>query len=473
MKKLIAYILLGSVISLGSCKKFDEFNINPNASENANPQFLLSNVLATGSDNQAYWGWHAGNLLAQHSSNLEFLPVDRYDLGNNEGLWNETYRLMNDLRTIQNSDEGNEAYTAISKVLYAHQASLLTDLWTDVPYFEALEAAEGNFTPAFDTQESIYMDDNGILDLLRQAVATLETSTAVVNGDIMYNGDLNKWLRFANSLRVRYLVRVSGNTNVSSELQGIVDDGMIFTNNNDDALVPYLASSPNQWTIFTEREGRYVDVRMSTNAENILTPLSDPRIEVFYKPTVNSAGGAPVYSGIPNGLSRDNQLAYDLNDVSLMGSFLRDAPDQVNAVFMTYAELQFCLAEASQKGIIAGSAITYYQAGIQASFDYYGTTIPAGYQADPNVILDGSADLERIMTQKWISSFLNGYEAWFDIRRTGFPNITVAQDNLNGDVYPVRYVYPTTEQAVNAANYSSAVTNIGGDNYNSKGWWEQ
>jgi len=81
-------------------------------------------------------------------------------------------------------------------------------------------------------------------------------------------------------------------------------------------------------------------------------------------------------------------------------------------------------------------------------------------------------DLNKIMTQKWISSFMNGFEAWFDIRRTGLPEIIVPADNLNGDVYPVRYQYPTSEQAVNGANYSAAVSAIGGDNYNSKGWWE-
>lgn len=470
MKRIITFILIAGVVL--SCKKFDEANINQNAPEEVNPQFLLSNVLAEASDNQAYWGWHAGNLLAQHAANLEFLPVDRYNLGSNEGLWTETYRLMKDLADVKKSEDGNEAYEAIADILTAHQASLLTDLWTNVPYTEALQAEEGNFTPTFDPQEDIYTSTGGILDRLESAVSTLQGTQANVEGDLMYQGDYSKWIMFANSLRVRYLIRISDKVNVSVELQQIVDDGLIFQSINDEAVVPYLSSSPNQWVIFTEREGRYVDVRMSKTAEDILTPLNDPRMEHYYKPTSSSTPGNEQYLGIPNGLSRESQNNYDLNDISLMGSYLRDVPDAVKASFMTYAELQFCLAEAAQRGLISGSASTYYDAGIQASFDHLGLNIPSGYLSQANVVLDGTNDPERIMTQKWIASFMNGYEAWFDFRRTGYPDLPIPQDNLNNDVYPVRYAYPSTEQAVNGANYSDAVSAIGGDDYNREGWWE-
>ncbi len=470
MIRIITTLII--VTALFSCQKFDEANINQNAPEDVNPQFLLSNVLAEGADNQAYWGWHAGNLLSQHSANLEFLPVDRYNLGSNEGLWTETYRLMKDLQDVKVSEDGNDAYDAVADILTAHQASLITDLWTNVPYTEALQAEEGNFTPVFDAQEDIYTSIGGILDLLENAVITLQNTQESVQGDLMYQGDLNKWIMFANSLRVRYLVRISDKVNVSTELQQIVDDGNIFQSVADEAVVPYLSASPNQWVIFNEREGRYVDVRMSKTAEDILTPLNDPRMQHYYKPTANSAGGSEVYLGIPNGLSRESQNNYDLNDVSLMGSYLRDEPDAVKAAFMTYAELQFCLAEAAQKGLISGSVTNYYEAGIQGSFDHLGLTIPTGYLTQANVILDGTNDLERIMTQKWIASFMNGYEAWFDFRRTGFPDLPMPQDNLNNDIFPVRYAYPSSEQAVNGSNYSDAVNAIGGDDYNSPGWWE-
>ncbi len=470
MKNFIIILISGAFLLTG-CKKFDETNNNPNAPEDVDPQFLLSNALWEASNNQSFWSWHAGSMLSQHSANLEFLPVDRYDLGNNEGLWNATYRLLNDLQDVQNSEDGNESYTAICQIISAHQLSLLTDLWTDVPYSEALKgSSERNFTPIFDSQEEIYTGENGILALLRSAVETLEGATAPVSGDILYNGDYTKWVKFANALRVRYLVRISSKVDVSEELQSIVDDGNLFSGNEENALIPYLVSSPNQWIIFNEREGRYVDVRMSKTAQDIMVPLNAPRVEIYYKPTLNSTTD---YIGIPNGLSRESQLEYSLGDVSLMGSFLRDQPDGMNAIFMTYTELQFCLAEAAQKGYISGDANAYYEAGITASFQYHGATLPGDYLTNGSVVLDGSEDLKRIMTQKWIASFMNGYEAWFDVRRTGFPEMTISPDNLNGGTYPVRYRYPTTEQAVNLTNYMTAVATIGGDNYNSIGWWEE
>ncbi|WP_107038856.1 SusD/RagB family nutrient-binding outer membrane lipoprotein [Brumimicrobium mesophilum] len=472
MKKILIYTLI-SFLFIG-CKKFDQSNINQNAPENVNPQFLLSNVLSEGSNNQAYWGWHAGSLLAQHTSNLEFLPVDRYNLGSNEGLWTATYRLMKDLTDIKNSEQGNDAYSAVADILIAHQASLLTDLWTNVPYFEALKGqSEGNFTPAFDTQESIYTGEGGILDLLEKSVNTLQSTTDNIDGDIMYQGNLTKWIAFANGLRIRYLLRISNQVNVSTEMQAIVDEGLLFQSLFDEAVVPYLSASPNQWVIFTEREGRYVDVRMSKTAEDIITPFNDPRIAHYYKPTANSTPGSEEYNGIPNGLSRQSQLSFNLSDVSLLGSYLRDEPDAVKAAFMTFSELQFCLAEAAHKGLISGSSTIYYENGIRASFNHLGVDIPSGYLSQMNVLLSSGDELEKIMTQKWISSFMNGYEAWFDYRRTGFPTLTIPQDNLNNDVYPVRYAYPSTEQAVNGSNYSQAVGAIGGDTYNSKGWWEQ
>lgn len=139
---------------------------------------------------------------------------------------------------------------------------------------------------------------------------------------------------------------------------------------------------------------------------------------------------------------------------------------------MTYAELQFLLAEAAQKGFITANATTYYEEGIKASHAYFGTAVPAGYLASNSVVLNGTNDLQKIMTQKWISNFMNGYEAWIDVRRTGFPQLTIPQDNLNGNRFPVRFRYPATEQAANKTNYEAAVKRIGGDTYDSKGWWE-
>ena len=222
----IKYLFLLLLFSFGACNNLEEFNVNTNAPEEVAPQFLLSNVLFQAANNNSLQGWHAGNLLAQHTANIEFLAVDRYNLGSNTPLWNASYRLLNDLNTIVNSEQSNDAYLGIAMVLKANLGALLTDLWADVPFFEAIQ--DGNFTPVFDTQEAIYNNPGGILDLLEQAVELLLNTDAPVAGDIMYGGDLSQWIKFANSLRLRYLLRISGQQDVSQAMQAIVDAGQFI-----------------------------------------------------------------------------------------------------------------------------------------------------------------------------------------------------------------------------------------------------
>jgi hypothetical protein len=431
-------------------------------------------VLYQSAKNNAEEAWKNGNLLAQHTSNIEFFPIDRYDVGTNTELWNATYRLLNDVNAIQTSPASNNGYKGVALILKSQLASLLTDLWIDVPYSQAIKGSSGSiFSPIYDKQQDIYMSAGGILDNLDKAIVLLSTTKDAISGDILYKGDLNKWIRFANSLKVRYLIRVSKKENVSAALQALVTKDNFIKNNGENAVIPFLTSAPNQWFLINEREGRYADLRMSKTSETIFTGLNDARTGVYFKPTAASlSAGATAYKGLPNGLSRQSQNSFNFNDISFIGKLFRDDPQGVNAPLMTYAELQFLLAEAAQKKLITASATTYYNAAIQASHDYYKVNIPTGYLSRADVILNGTDDLKKIITQKWISNFMNGYEAWIDVRRTGFPILSIPKDNLNADKFPVRFRYPSIEQAANQKNYTDAAARIGGDTYNSKGWWE-
>lgn len=464
-----------ALLLVTACKKnLSEVNGNPNAPEKVDPQFLLANVLYQSAKNNAEEAWKNGNLLSQHTSNIEFFPVDRYDLGTNTELWNATYRLLNDVYLIETSPAGNEAYRGVALILRSTLAATLTDLWNDVPYSQATKGlSNGNFAAVYDKQQDIYQGENGILANLEQAIVLLSNNTDVINGDILYKGDLTKWVRLAYSLQVRYLVRISKKADVSQRLQSILSQNKLFRGNADNATIPFLASAPNQWFLINEREGRYADVRMSKNSENVLVALNDARAGVFFKPTVLSvSAGSHAFKGLPNGLNRQNQNAYNFNDISLAGKLFRDELQGVHAPIMTYAELQFLLAEAAHKNLIPGSATTYYKSGIQASHEYYQVALPASYLSSAPVALNGSDDLKKIITQKWISNFMNGYEAWLDIRRTGFPVLALPLDNLNANKFPVRFRYPASEQAANRIHYEAAAQRIGGDTYNSMGWWE-
>lgn len=471
------YILLLACLSFGSCsKEFEKINTNPNAPEQVDAQFLLSNILWNAANNNAVDAWNAGNFLAQLTAKHNFNEIDRYDIRTNTELWNKTYLLLNDVKSLETlAENGNQTYKGVALVMRAFLFATLTDLWGDVPYSEAIKGtSDNNFSPKYDTQEEIYTGNEGILQTLRDAVTILDGSrnNLPIKGDLIYNGNVDQWIRFANSLRVRYLLRVSNKINVASEMQTIVSSNLLMQSNMDNSLVPYLATAPSQWFVHTIREGDYSGVRMSSMIDSVLTNLNDPRLQVWFKPTSASVGmGMPVYKSIPNGLGPASIGQYDLADVSTLGAIFRDQPAGVNAVLMLYSELQFALAEAAQRGLIGGSAQMYYENGIQASFDYYNTTMPSNYLVQSEVAWDGS--LSKIITQKWLASMLVGYEGWFNYRRTGFPVLKQAVDNVNNDMVPVRYRYPDTEKAVNPNNYNAAVSRIGGDTYNIKVWWDK
>ncbi|WMX15887.1 SusD/RagB family nutrient-binding outer membrane lipoprotein [Aureispira sp. CCB-E] len=471
------YILLLACLSFGSCsKEFEKINTNPNAPEQVDAQFLLSNILWNAANNNAVDAWNAGNFLAQLTAKHNFNEIDRYDIRTNTELWNKTYLLLNDVKSLETlAENGNQTYKGVALVMRAFLFATLTDLWGDVPYSEAIKGtSDNNFSPKYDTQEEIYTGNEGILQTLRDAVTILDGSrnNLPIKGDLIYNGNVDQWIRFANSLRVRYLLRVSNKINVATEMQTIVSSNLLMQSNMDNSLVPYLATAPSQWFVHTIREGDYSGVRMSSMIDSVLTNLNDPRLQVWFKPTSASVGmGMPVYKSIPNGLGPASIGQYDLADVSTLGAIFRDQPAGVNAVLMLYSELQFALAEAAQRGLIGGSAQMYYENGIQASFDYYNTTMPSNYLVQSEVAWDGS--LSKIITQKWLASMLVGYEGWFNYRRTGFPVLKQAVDNVNNDMVPVRYRYPDTEKAVNPNNYNAAVSRIGGDTYNIKVWWDK
>ena len=457
---------------------FESINENPNSPQNVGPQFLLANVISVEADQNAFYqGFRLANYLAQFAASVEFERIDRYEMGTNSEYWNTIFRLLTDIESMKNAEGSNEAYAAVGNIMQSYMFSQLTDLWGDVPYTDALKALDGQFTPKYDTQESIYTDpETGILAVLEQSATTLGNTNTSIQGDVMFSGDLDKWVRFANSLRLRYLLRISKRLTDFSALQALADSGNLMESNEQNAVVTYLGAAPNQYPLVNSSLGLYLEHRMTQTVDSVISLWNDPRVTVLYKPTeVSVQAGMPEYKGLLNGQDRETISASNINldDISAFGSIFREVPDGVDAQFMQYSEVQFALAEAAERGYITGDVETYYQNGISASFAYYGVALPDDYFTREAVALTGTDNLNKILTQKWLSLISNGHEAWFNIRRTGIPNLKPGPDNLNNDRYPVRYFYPESEQATNSVNYAEAAERIGGDDINSKGWWEK
>ena len=467
------------ILFTASCTDdFEEINENPNSPQSVGPQFLLTNVISIEADQNAFnQGFRLANYLAQFAASVEFERIDRYEMGTNSDYWNTIFRLLTDIESMKDADGSNEAYAAVGDIMQSYMFSQLTDLWGDVPYTEALRAIDGQFTPKYDTQESIYTDpETGLLAVLERSATTLENTNSTIQGDVLFDGDLDKWVRFANSLRLRYLLRISKRLTDFSELQALADSGQLMESNEQNAVVPYLSAAPNQYPLVNSSLGLYLEHRMTRTVDSIITLWNDPRVTVLYRPTeVSVQAGAPAYKGLLNGQDRETISAANINldDISNFGTIFREVPDGVDAQFMQYSEVQFALAEAVERGFITGDAQAFYQNGIAASFAYYNVDLPTDYFTRDAIALNGTDNLNKILTQKWLSLISNGHEAWFNIRRTGIPNLQPGPDNLNNDRYPVRYFYPESEQATNSANYAEAAERIGGDDINSTGWWEE
>lgn len=517
MKKL-AYIALVLVSLLSACTaNFEEINSNPNAPESVPGSLLLPTLIIEPAQMQGNLGWEDGNISMQIVAVNNFTTFDQMGWGGQSGVWNLLYRGIRDAQNLIDiaEESGNADYKAVALIIRAWMGGMLTDMFGDVPFSEANKAKDGNFTPSYDNQEDVY---TAILADLEEAADLLGTGSGI-SGDLLYSGNLDQWRKFANSLRIRYLMRLEnkwGGSTVGAQIQQIIDSEPVFETVEDGASVPYLATAPNQSPRHTGRVGGFDEQRLSQKAEERMKAIDDPRLFVYYRPIGNpdslaayfdantlaqieAASGTgktaykdfftglyaegpeavrayyPLFKGLPNGLSEGNAINYNgsRQNQSRLGEILRELPNGVSMHFMTYAELQFILAEAAQKGYISGDAEVYYLAGIQAAMDMYGITPHESYYTQEGVALsdDSETALDQIAVQKWMSLFVAGFEAYFDWRRTGRPAIEPGPDNLNANRVPLRFVYPDDEQALNSANWSTAVERLGGqDEINAVMW---
>ncbi len=502
MKNIILGIL--SVLLFASCtKNFREINTDRNNPTAVTSDLLLSGIISSTLNNQVGEAWSIGNLVVQYNAKIQFVNEDRYGWAELNSIWNNVYGNYRNLQNIFTQVGSNTAspYYGVSLILKSWMFSLVADAYGDAPYSQAGKGkTDAAYQPVYDKQEDIY---TGILADLKKANEVLATASGPFSGDLIYGGGpsaIIKWRRLANSLRLRYLLRLSKQKSVSSEMQAILNDPInnpIFTGNSDNAELKYLAAAPNQWPLYGSRVGSFDEIRLSKTFSDRLTALNDPRIRVFGRPTQNSVtAGTPVIQGIPNGLSDVAALAFNggPQNVSRVGYTFAclvcndpgqaaPIPDAPRGLLMTYAELQFILAEARQRNFITtGTAATYYNQGIAANFSYWQSVVPAAYNlqiamptvylTQPAVELTGTNTeiLGKIALQKWIALYFNGLEAWFDWKRTGLPEIVPGPGNLNNNLVPVRFIYPISEQALNAANRAAAVQRQGADNINTRTW---
>ncbi len=471
------YILFAFLLSVVSCTEdFSEINTNPNAPVDIQPEFLLRQVLFDYGEQMSFEGFVAGNLLGQHFAMVDFNLFDRHSLlepqfGGNP--WNLIYTNLRDNEIIIQKSRESEAfavYEGPALIMKAYMASAATDIFGDVPFSQAVSGKDGIIAPSYDNQEEIYNGSEGLLALLDEAIESIEgyQGAATLQGDILFNGDLDAWLRFANSLRIKLLMRISDVVNTSAELEQLFLEGNYILIADQNATYDFTNDQPNNFRLSAARVGDFNLFVMSETIQEILEEYQDPRIGTFFRPTANDPN---QFAGLINGIDA-SQTSISVGDFSFAGTVFRENTGMLDANYLTSFETLFLLAEAAQKGYISGDAKALYDNAVRQAFAYWQTEMPADYLTSGPAAFGNDDELKQIITQKWLANITNGYEGWIEFRRTGFPDLQPISASLNNGLLPVRMPYPISEAALNGANFQEAASLTDDNSPNQRVWWD-
>lgn len=466
---------IGLVSSLTACQsELETINKNPNEATTAQPDYILANAIKSNADllQGSDASMETTTLFVQHWAKIQYTDVDKYIVSpsNVQNIWTNLYSQgLNDFAEVIKIGQktNNPNYQAVGLILQAWSFQILTDLYGDIPYSQALNINEF-LTPKYDAQKDVYL---GILANLKKATDLIDPNSNPIKGDVVYNGNVTRWKKFANSLKLRVALRIADRDpqtakTVISELA--TDKNNFIASNDEIAQLIYL-SSPNQNPVARDRETRD-DYRVSKSIVDRLVALNDPRLSIFVNKTADATPTG--YVGVTNGLPADSASRLGFSKTSKLGDYFT-APN-APSVFLNYSEVLFNLSEATQRGFIPGDAEVLYKQAITASLAQFkvSSTDISKYLAQNSVAYSSQNFKKSIGEQKWIALYGQGIEAFAEWRRLDFPQLKPAFSGVLNGAFPVRLTYPTGEQALNITNYKAAVAKQGADVVTTKLWFD-
>lgn len=463
------------VLGVGACDTdLTGINQNPNAPTDVPATLLIRPAITGSAANGLGVGmtWNHAGLWAQHYAQIQYPDEDRFLVrdGTVQGFWDSWYSgPLRDLQAIIDKGEAENRpnYVAMGLILRAWNMGIITDLWGDVPFSEAVNGHGGQFTPKYDTQQEVY---NALFADLRRAAEIINPAQPGMGSvDLIYQGNMENWRRFANSLRLRLAMRLSNvdPATARSEFEAaLAAPGGVFTANAQEARLVYLATTNRN--PFFENQLTRDDHRISATLVNHLIATGDPRLPIYANPI--QADGVS-YIGHENGRITGSA---PLTHRSKVGNWFTSATSPV--FFMRHAEVLFLRAEAAQRGWNAGgTAESLYEAAVRASMAQYGISDGAAttFLARPeNNFAAAPNKLRLIATQKWVALFGQGTEAFAEWRRTGYPVLTPGPEVVLPNI-PRRFPYPGLETSLNRANLNAAVQRQGDVSLQGRVWWDR
>lgn len=540
MKKFLI-ILIYPIFILFSCQKStfreDELLARRDALESAEPNLLLSSVIQKSSFlYQNKGGLGAKNLAATVQYTQGNRSSDDNTYLNFRFPRTELYEYTGVIRLINASvsdvnKKGLKTHEGIFRIFQSLLWSTVTDLYGDIYYTEGLRGQDGILFPKFDEQKDIYP---AMIQNLKDAAQLIADGKEPLDktSDVMYGGDKSKWIKLANSLRLRLLLRVSGKLSNAAEIQAVASLPLI-SDVPENAAISYIDGARSMASPMGKANsdpiGDFLIFRPSKTLVDTLKALNDGRLTRWVAPmerpwadtrdSVNLNSGKrtivvkgysynyqwefldrnnskiipvlpaiidvmTIYAGYPSGSSvqvLNSNGSYEFPDtkwnykISLFSKlFNENANPLIRATIMQADEVQFLLAEAAVKGLITGNAETFYKKGVEMALKRWGEPLPANYFNNPLATFPAgkSQQLAIIGLQKWLGLFMMGIESYTDYRRTRVPYMEkngVLDPSVNP--FPLRYRYPESEFQNNSGNYQSAVGKLDkGDTEFSRMW---
>ena len=480
--------LVGAAASC-SPHKFLDVNASPNNPTAVQPSVQLPTITIGTAFVVGNTLGRDGDLFTQHYAGIANQPAteDRYAIsGNYDNEWrNDLYgNNLNGAQTlITGAQATSPAYAGIGKLLKAYNFALVTDMWGDVPYSQALQGL-AVIHPAFDKQQDIYegtADIQSLFDLVREGLADLDKPGTLAPGadDFVYKGDLTKWKKMGNMLLLKFANTVSKkdpalaakviNEVLAKNPNSTVLGSAAIAANSEDFAVPFGTAVGNTNPFYSYNiTNRPNDQMASSRFLDSLAAYKDPRLPRYF--TLTPANTAPTattsfgkFTGFENGSGatppvRTNRSAYNTYVLGNAG----EAPVRL----LTNFQRCFILAEAAITLQTPGVADSLYKQGIRASMQETGLSqndINSYFQANPAIVtLRGTAahKVNQIIRQKWMAWVGNGYEAWNDYRRTGYPRLLPALNVSFTPTIPQRLLYPPSEVAANGDNIPAVTVSL-------------
>ncbi|MGG5506918.1 MULTISPECIES: SusD/RagB family nutrient-binding outer membrane lipoprotein [unclassified Myroides] len=464
MKKIIYTSLCLLSVWFMSCEKIDELQDDPNRVSSSTPDLIFTAIQIAASNNIST----SAALATRQLGNTDGVSDHQYYNWQRAGF--DNYFKLKQISKLKQEAIHYDApvYLALAKFYESYFIVETTLLFGDVPFSEAVRIEQEITSPAYDAQKDIFVQ---VLQNLKEANEELAQIEQVIKGDILYKGEVYKWRKLVNSYTLKVLLDLSVKSNdpdlkVIQTFNEIVSNPSkypIFENLTDSAFLNYVDSKTNQYPYFNNNSLQTAFYLEESFVEK-LKDLKDSRLfsmaDMINERVDDNKENFANYGGIKGSDAlQDNVKKVMQGKVSRINARYYLDPVNEPSVLLSYWELQFVLAEASERGWIPNKTEEYYTNGIKASFAFYKKQSTQAYLDQEKVVLNGVNNLERILTQKHIASFMNsGWQSFFDNRRTGYPVFNNDGTGvLNGGRIPKRWMYPNSESINNDTNLNRAI----------------